>query len=376
MAVFLNKLKRYVPVFSIVAVAISIIAAVLNVAYLSSEGFADFMNGYISQPLRTVMAKLTSLLPFSLAELIVISAPVTVTAVTVVLCRRAAEGTREFVQCITGIFSVVLLAYSLFVFVFGAGYHTTSLEDKLELERTDVSAEELYDTMSVVVENLNRLADGIIYADDGSSVRPYSHAKAVELCVESYGELADEYDFIPKLSAPVKQIVLSEYMTYTHISGVYTYFTGEANLNTNYPYFVNIFTTAHEMAHQRGIAREDEANFIAFIVCINSSDPFMQYAGYLNMYDYLATPLYNASTELYSKIMRKLDTRVKLDLKCYSDFFDKYRDNIAADVSDAVNDTYLKVHGTEGSKSYGMVVDLAVAYYRSVTAENRANGRE
>ncbi len=366
---FLDKIKRYVPAFSLVIVAVSIVAAGLNVAYASSEGFADFMNGYISQPLRTVMAKLTSLLPFSLAELLVISAPVTVTAVIIVLCRRAAEGTQEFVLCISGIFSVVLLAYSVFVFMFGAGYHTTSLEDKLELDRTDVSPEELYDTMSVVVENLNRLADEIIYAEDGSSVRPYSHDEAVRLCVESYAELADEYDFIPRLSAPVKQIVLSEYMTYTHISGIYTYFTGEANLNTNYPYFVNVFTTAHEMAHQRGIAREDEANFTAFLVCINSSDPFMQYAGYLNMYDYLATPLYNASKELYSKAMRKLDTRVKLDLKCYSDFFDKYRDSVAADVSDAVNDTYLKVQGTEGSKSYGMVVDLAVAYYRSATAE-------
>ena len=119
------------------------------------------------------------------------------------------------------------------------------------------------------------------------------------------------------------------------------------------------------MAHQRGIARENEANFLAYLVCISSDDPYMQYAGYLNMYEYLASPLYSASPSLYGKAVGRLDVRVRYDLECYSDFFDRYRDNIAADVSDAVNDTYLVLQGTEGSRSYGMVVDLAVAYHKN-----------
>ena len=57
---------------------------------------------------------------------------------------------------------------------------------------------------------------------------------------------------------------------------------------------------------------------------------------------------------------------MKYDLRCYSEFFDKYRDSVASEVSDAVNDTYLKGQGqTAGSASYGMVVDLAVAYYKT-----------
>ena len=50
----------------------------------------------------------------------------------------------------------------------------------------------------------------------------------------------------------------------------------------------------------------------------------------------------------------------------YSDFFEKYRDNIAADISGAVNDAYLQVNNTEGTASYGLVVDLAVSYYKSL----------
>ncbi|MBQ5354550.1 MAG: DUF3810 family protein, partial [Clostridia bacterium] len=129
----------------------------------------------------------------------------------------------------------------------------------------------------------------ILYED--GSVRPYSHKETVRLCLDSYASLTDRWDFLSKLDAPVKELVSSPLMTYTHISGMYTFFTGEANLNTNYPYFVNVYTTAHEMAHQRGIARENEANFMAFLVCINSPDPYMKYAGYLNFYEYLISAL-------------------------------------------------------------------------------------
>lgn len=361
----LRKINRYIPKFSMAVIVLAVISLGLNIAYAASENFADLFNINVSQPLRTVMAHLTGWLPFSLAEFVIIGSPVILVAVIAVSVRKAARGNRYFIRCIEGILSAALLVYVMFVFLFGAGYRTSTVDEKLGLERQEVSAEELYDTMNIVVEKLNELADDVIYIQGKGSVRPFSHDETVELCVQSYADLADEYEFIPKLNAPVKQLVVSPFMTYTHISGVYSFFTGEANLNTNYPYFVNVYTTAHEMAHQRGIAREDEANFMAYLVCITSDDPYMQYAGYLNMYEYLVSPLYRASPSLYSRAVGELDGLVRYDLECYSDFFDKYRDNIAADVSDTVNNTYLTIQGTEGTKSYGMVVDLAVAYHKA-----------
>ena len=158
--------------------------------------------------------------------------------------------------------------------------------------------------------------------------------------------------------------MLSEPWTYTHISGVYTYFTGEANINTNFPDYTIPYTAAHEMAHQRGIAREDEANFIAFLVCISSDDPYIRYSGYLEVYEYVASSLYSADKNYYSAVYSSLKTNVRAEMAAYSAFFDKYRENVVANVSEAVNNSYLQIHGTVGSKSYGLVVDLAVAYYR------------
>ena len=53
---------------------------------------------------------------------------------------------------------------------------------------------------------------------------------------------------------------------------------------------------------------------------------------------------------------------VRYELAAYSEFFDQYRDSVVGEISGAVNDLYLKGNGTEGTQSYGLVVDLAVAY--------------
>ena len=73
--------------------------------------------------------------------------------------------------------------------------------------------------------------------------------------------------------------------------------------------------------------------------------------------------LRRADVELYREIYYSLSSEVRGELSAYSEFFDKYRDSVASEISGAVNDTYLTIQGTAGTASYGMVVDLAVAYY-------------
>ena len=74
---------------------------------------------------------------------------------------------------------------------------------------------------------------------------------------------------------------------------------------------------------------------------------------------------YKADPDLYYEVQTSLDTKVRYEMKAYSEFFDKYRDSVASEISGVVNDTYLTIQGTPGTASYGMVVDLAVAYYKA-----------
>lgn len=361
----LKKINRYIPAASMVFVLLALLAGVMHLGFIMSPEFADGFNFSISHILRRGLSLLTGWFPFSLAETVVLASPVIVVCVYVICVKKSVRGKRYFIRCIAGLLSVLFLVYAMFVFLFAAGYRGTTLDRKLGLELTtgDTAKYNLYNAMFIVRDKLNELADEVIYAEDTGSLRPYTHEEAVQLCVEAYDKVEAEYGFFRNFDSSVKRLVTSDLMTHTHISGMYTFFTGEANLNTNYPYFVNMYTIAHEMAHQRGIARENEANFMAYLVCISSDDPYLQYCGYLNMYQYLAKPMRNASRTLYNEAVGALDDRVKYDLACYSAFFDRYRESKAAEVSDAVNNTYLVLQGTEGTESYGMVVDLAVAYH-------------
>ncbi|MBQ7397658.1 MAG: DUF3810 domain-containing protein, partial [Clostridia bacterium] len=223
-------------------------------------------------------------------------------------------------------------------------------------------ADDLYETAELLREHINRETESILYTEEGFSHMPYSLETMNAKLNETYAAFCDDHDFISHVDGRVKPVLISEAMSYMHITGVYSFFTGEANLNVNFPDYTLPFTAAHEMAHQRGIAREDEANFIAFLVCISSDDAYIRYSGYLNMYEYVASSLYSADPELYFEARGQLPMTVRYEMSAYSKFFDKYRDSVAGEVSGTINDLYLKGNGTEGTRSYGLVVDLAVAY--------------
>ena len=60
---------------------------------------------------------------------------------------------------------------------------------------------------------------------------------------------------------PPKPLLASRSLDYLGVSGIYFPFTGEANFNGGTPPVSLPRVMGHEMSHQRGYAREDEANF-------------------------------------------------------------------------------------------------------------------
>jgi len=80
-------------------------------------------------------------------------------------------------------------------------------------------------------------------------------------------------------------------------SGYLNPFTLESHVNDKIPKLSYMVTSAHEMAHQLGIASESEANFIAFYNCIKHSDPFIQYSGYTFALRYCYSEFYKLNPE-------------------------------------------------------------------------------
>lgn len=357
-----RRVRRYMPAFSFWVILLAIVCGACHVGFMLNSSFADWFNGGIAAVMRAFLAHLTGWIPFSLAETLILAIPVIFGVLVCVCIRCAGHGWRRTMYCVITMLSIIALIYALFVLTFAAGYQATPLDEKMGVETREVSALELAQTALILAEGAEETLDEITFRYQSASVMPYSVDELSEKLMDAYARVCEKYTFIQQLNSRVKPITCSEPMTYTHISGVYTMFTGEANINVNYPDYVIPYTAAHELAHQRGIARENEANFVAFLVCMESDDPYIRYSGYLNMYEYVASALYSASREYYSAVLSTLDLRMRYEMIAYSQFFDRYRENVVADVSQAVNNSYLVIQGTEGTKSYGMVVDLAVAY--------------
>lgn len=362
--------EEKIPVWSLVLIGLCLLSAAVLVIAKASAAFADFFNRNVSAVLRVILAFFTNLLPFSLAELVIVSLPLILFFVIRYAIKHKSKSWRSVLSYTVSLLSVTSLLFSSFVWVYGMGYHTPSLSERLSLADEAVSADELADTAQKIAKELNSCLVSIRYGEDGASVMPYSLKTMNDTLVTSYKQLAKKYDFIQSHKSRIKPVLLSVPMSYAHFTGFYTFFTGEANLNVDFPDYTLPFTAAHELAHGRGIARENEANFVAFLACVNSEENYIRYCGLLNMYEYIATALYEADTSegkaLYGKTIALLDKRVKGELTAYTAFFEKYRDSKISEISGTVNDSFLKANGSaEGEKSYGLVVNLTVSYYKN-----------
>ena len=130
-------------------------------------------------------------------------------------------------------------------------------------------------------------------------------------------------------------------MLYTNITGMYFPFTAEANVNTQIPMLLLPATTLHEMAHQRGIAPEDEANFTAYFVGIHHPDYDFQYSSTVLALIHTMNALSKEDYEMAKQVQALYSENLRRDLEYYSRFWDKYEGR-TSEVAEKVNDTYLK----------------------------------
>ncbi|MBQ9747443.1 MAG: DUF3810 domain-containing protein [Clostridia bacterium] len=358
-----QTLSRYIPTWSAVLLALCAASLVLTAAIHRSPALATALHGTVGAVIRAVLATLTSWIPFSLAEFLLLGSPMLVGLLTILLLRRTRRSMAEGVRTTVAILSVVSLFYTLSVFGNEPGFYVDTVDKTVGIEREDLSPEQLYETAVLLVEDIREDLPAVSYPRGTYSAMTFSYSELNRKLNAAYDTLCDRYGGFDRMHTNTKPVMLSEPWTYTHISGMYTFFTGEANVNVNYPDFIVVSSAAHEMAHQRGINREDEANFVAYLVCSLSDDPYIRYCGNVDVLNEVLGQLYSASPELYAKVAATVPDEVKRENTAYSQFFEKYRETVVSEVSTAVNDAYISSNNQPaGVKSYGLVVDLVAAY--------------
>ncbi|MBR5241866.1 MAG: DUF3810 domain-containing protein [Clostridia bacterium] len=355
-------MKRKIPFISLSIIALSLLCLILSRIARASYSFSDFIEKNISSYLRLAMEKLTGWFSFSLFEVFIISLPILIAGVitlSVIAFKRRRGGI-----FILRLFSFVCHIFVTYTLTTGISYHTTPVAEKIGLDTSDeITVEDIAYTAERVIEEIDFLTARLTYLD-GESRMEYSFAELSERISEAYAIFNGEHLLFLDYASVAKPIKGSETMTAFRLSGIYTFYTGESNINMAYPDYNLPFSVAHELAHARGVMREDEANFVAFLVCIGSPDPFIRYSGYVNLLEYLISAIYKMDKDIYNGILEKIDGAVLNDIRASSAVSREHANGFIGNLSNKFNDMYLKANGTAGTVSYSMVTKLAVAYYK------------
>lgn len=330
----------------------------------SRQNWMDFWVEQVSSPYKEGVAALCAQVPFSVAECLVVLFAISMLGLLAWFLWRIARGpergqwTLRLLLCAASIAATV---YAGFCLLWGANYYATSFEEKSGITAQPVSVEELRDTTAYFVEQVNRTAELVPRDEAGLFAQPMEETFSAAGSV--YDNIQQQFPFLARDSAVVKPVYFSRLMSYTDFTGVYFPFTGESNVNVDYPPCLLPSTIAHEIAHQRNVAPEQEANFVAILACSTCDDPCYQYSGYLLGYIHLANALRGVDPEGWAQLRAGLSPWAAADLAAYSAYWAQF-DTPVRTATTTIYDSFLQSYGQElGMQSYGAVVDLLVAYY-------------
>lgn len=301
------------------------------------------------------LSLLTGLLPISLAELMVISLSL---CVPIALIWTLYQGT--FLKKIPLVIESLCVVYITFVCLWGLNYQSAP---SMPFERKPYTEDTLFEVALELSNEANALREN--WTDPIFTIK-HDQAWLLKNAQRGYETLSDTYPILGGRYGNPKPILLSKPMLYTGITGIYFPFTGEANVNMAIPDLLKPATILHEMAHQRGIAPEDQANFIAYLTGVHHPDPLYQYSSTVLALIYVNNALYHVSPEKAARVENVYSSALKRDLNHNTTFWKAYEGRVQK-ASDAVNNTYLKSNQqSQGVKSYGLMVDWVVAYKRQM----------
>lgn len=278
-----------------------------------------------------------------------------------VLCRILAgkASARRLLSWALSWFLAACVLALLYVLFCGINYHRKSFAEHAGLVQQPYSLGELKDLCLELTEEVNRLSAGIRRDERGCMELS---GDVEEKAVEAMEGLGQEYKALDGFYPKPKALAVPALLSVQNLTGIYSPFTVEANYNGAITEYNIPFTACHELAHLRGFMEEEEANFIAYLACLGSDDEEFRYSGSLLAWIYSMNALYKADLEAWRTVRQQLDGNVEADLTANQEFWDQYEGPVA-EVSNKVNDTYLKANGQEeGVKSYDRMVDLLIAY--------------
>ncbi len=255
-----------------------------------------------------------------------------------------------------------LLVYVSFNLLWGLNYNRMGIAHQLQLEVKDYSVNDLDTLCRTLQVKLNE------YAEQTDTLKRDAHfAKPRNIFKEAAKTyaLADErYSFLNYNSKSLKSSLVGFLGKYIGFLGYYNPFSGEGQVKTSIPVFMQPFVACHEIAHQVGYAKENEANFAGFLAARESASVDFVYSGYFDMYQYAIREMYVMDSSKAMALDSSLHAVARRDRREYARYLLRMQNRVAPFML-KMYDGYLRMNNQpKGYRTYNEVVTWLVAYYK------------
>ena len=326
-----------------------------NTEYYYSTGIYP----YISSFFRTI----TGWIPFSLGDVLYGS-------VAVWLVIKLCKAIRAIIlKKITWIYFVkksfsgfikLFVIYIVFNILWGINYNRQGIAAQLDLKIEQYTTEDLKIITTILLEKVNE--NKAVILKNGAVLK--TNTEMFQHSAAAYSVADNKFAFLQYQTSSVKSSLWSFIGNYIGFAGYYNPFTGEAQVNTSGPRFLLPFVTCHEIAHQLGYAKENEANFVGYLAASSSKDSLLLYSTYLDMFVYADRNLASVDSVAAMSFAQQLLPAVRADLKEMRDFNLSHK-NPVEPIIRWVYGKYLQSNQQpNGNLSYDEVTGLLIAYYK------------
>ena len=353
-----------------------------NILSILSTDFAQWYRTYIFANVSIIFARISGLVPFSVGEIMIVLGIIFVILLVVVLLlgfikNKTLKKIRRIYLRVT--VYILLFVYATETFNCFILYHTKTLDEVIINNAGTNAGSSLTDdewlmlSYNEVVKNLNELSLSLPRDKNGDLIGEFTY----EECKTALLNISDTFDNLSGYYPDPKKIHFSNIMSQQYLMGIYFPFSMEANYNQLMYCANNPSTICHELTHLKGYIREDEANFLAFVACINSDNDFIRYSGYLQVYWYLSEDTFFLPAEYQEQLLNVNEYVIYDDTFLKYEVFEEVEEDAIistetlSEATDVFIDTNLKMNGIEsGQNNYSEVVKLIILYYQLYLSYN------
>lgn len=322
--------------------------------------FPNFVLNFYSTGIYPIISTsirwISSLIPFAIGDILY-------AAVVIYLLKRIIQyffrvkklGWQKTDQIIIPVYIIntCLIFYISFKLLWGLNYSRPSISTQLNIGNEKYSVKQLILLGDYYVKKTNNLKNQTLKLGKQPQ---YGIKELKNISIQAYRNLAKKYPVLSYQNPSFKPVFSSWLISKAGISGYYNPLSGEANLNMYLPEFTRPYISCHEIAHQLGIAYEDEANLVGYLSASESPNIYFRYAANYEMLKYVLNEIGMVSPDEFKILYNQISPAILKDFKTEDEFWTSY-DSKMNYYMDFTFDKLLKLNNQpKGINSYQDIV--------------------